>query len=338
MDYKRKILVLAVTVLLLTFVVLPSGAGKTASSRTIVVPDDFSSIQEAIYNATAGDTVFVKAGNYTLTNPPLYINQSISLIGENCHNTIITTTETHVRVYAYGFEVVMAASNVTVSGFTITGKRNVVFVGGESCLSNNIINLPADGDTAIRVDSGIISSNTINGGSRGIINQDLGSGNIGIDNNPLTNAVYSNNIINGFGKGISGGSPGLRILNNTICNNTIGIFISDNPVLMQDNNILNSTAYAVYGMANINATYNWWGTDDSQKITNLITTGTHTNSTVIFIPFLIAPNPQAIPTQNMNTSINSMFTVPEYLLGIITLALIAISVAIILYAQKRRPL
>jgi len=32
---------------------------KATSPRTIIVPDDFSTIQEAVGNATAGDTVFV---------------------------------------------------------------------------------------------------------------------------------------------------------------------------------------------------------------------------------------------------------------------------------------
>ena len=57
-----------------------------AESRTIVVPTDYSSIQEAINAATDGDTVFVKRGTYDET---LVLNKTISLIGEDRDTTII---------------------------------------------------------------------------------------------------------------------------------------------------------------------------------------------------------------------------------------------------------
>ena len=51
-----------------------------AESKTITVPSDFSSIQEAINAADVGDTIFVKRGTY-VENP--VVNKSVSLIGED---------------------------------------------------------------------------------------------------------------------------------------------------------------------------------------------------------------------------------------------------------------
>ena len=39
-----------------------------AESRTLIVPDDYSTIQSAIKNAAAGDIVFVKKGTYNVSS------------------------------------------------------------------------------------------------------------------------------------------------------------------------------------------------------------------------------------------------------------------------------
>jgi parallel beta-helix repeat protein len=58
-----------------------------AESKTIVVPDDYSSIQEAVGNAFDGDTVFVRSGFYY--NQTVIIDKRLSLIGEDKTNTRI---------------------------------------------------------------------------------------------------------------------------------------------------------------------------------------------------------------------------------------------------------
>ena len=60
-----------------------------AESKTIVVPDDYSTITDAVNHASDGDVVFVKNGIY---NESLVIDKSISLVGEDVKNTIIEGT------------------------------------------------------------------------------------------------------------------------------------------------------------------------------------------------------------------------------------------------------
>ncbi|TSA57074.1 hypothetical protein D4R42_02290, partial [bacterium] len=74
------VLLLLFSIVLVSF---PQIKVRTAEPNTIVVPDDYSSIQEAIDNADEGDTIFVKKGTYEgPINETLMINKTISLIGE----------------------------------------------------------------------------------------------------------------------------------------------------------------------------------------------------------------------------------------------------------------
>jgi nitrous oxidase accessory protein len=93
-----------ISTLLLSAVV--AGLPVQAEARTIVVPDDYSTIQEAIDNASEGDTIFVKRGVY-VENP--VVNKSVSLIGEYRDSTVIDVTA--------GLKV--RSNNVTIAGFTI---------------------------------------------------------------------------------------------------------------------------------------------------------------------------------------------------------------------------
>ena len=93
-----------ISTLLLSAVV--AGLPVQAEARTIVVPDDYSTIQEAIDNASEGDTIFVKRGVYVENT---VVNKSVSLIGEDRDSTMIDVTA--------GLKV--QSNNVTIAGFTI---------------------------------------------------------------------------------------------------------------------------------------------------------------------------------------------------------------------------
>lgn len=80
-----------------------------ASPLTLIVPDDYKSIQDAINNASSGDIICVRLGIYYEN---IVINKSITLIGENRESTIIDGGR-------LGNVISIQASNVNISGFTI---------------------------------------------------------------------------------------------------------------------------------------------------------------------------------------------------------------------------
>ncbi|PMB75885.1 MAG: hypothetical protein C0193_00250, partial [Candidatus Bathyarchaeota archaeon] len=78
-------------------------------SLTIIVPDDYPTIQEAINAAAGGYTVYVRAGVY---HENIVINKTLSLIGENMANTSISGGGLDNVIY-------INADHVSVKGFTI---------------------------------------------------------------------------------------------------------------------------------------------------------------------------------------------------------------------------
>ena len=134
----------------------------------IVVPDDYSTIQEAINAANPGDTVYVKAGAYY---EHVVVNKSLSLVGEDRDSTIIDGNET-------GFVVrIMWTSHVTISGFTLrrSGRELIhlpiwvsypesgIFLeeAQECVISNNVIINNLGGATLHRSPNNIIKNNII---------------------------------------------------------------------------------------------------------------------------------------------------------------------------------
>jgi pectin methylesterase-like acyl-CoA thioesterase len=78
------------TVALIVFIISASLAVAPrieAGTKSIVIPDEYSTIAEAVGNASDGDTIFVKQGIYH--EHALIINKSVSIIGENAETTTI---------------------------------------------------------------------------------------------------------------------------------------------------------------------------------------------------------------------------------------------------------
>ena len=292
MNNKGRIFALAITVILLATLVSFQVNVKASSQRTIVVPDDFSTIQDAINNASSGDTVLVREGNYNtglayvspLSEGNLYIDKPLKLIGQDSQTTIINT-KTRIT---YGSGLLIKANDVTVSGFTIKGDRNVISVDdGSATISYNIIELTGD-SSAVNIggSSCQVLSNTITGFNQGV----------GISLN-VASGLVSNNFINGFEYGISGTGP-VQIISNTLSNNMVGFMPLTSPASFSYNNIINNAQNSIFSNIDINAPNNWWGTTDPEAINQTIAHYNPINyplGNIVFIPFLNESNPQAMP-------------------------------------------
>ena len=177
-----------------------------AEQKTIVVPDDFSTIQAAINSASDGDTIFVKEGIY---NEGLELNKSLSLIGENKETTIIDGSKADI------FAVIIFSNWVNVSGFTIRNapEKGIELWHVKNCkISGNIITNSINGVSLVQsfhniIEANIVSSNKYSGirisGSAyepnyNIINHnEIENNDVGLDFfQGWNNAVYRNNIVN----------------------------------------------------------------------------------------------------------------------------------------------
>jgi parallel beta-helix repeat protein len=110
----KKIVILLFVILILGALTSFYNVGFTdarvvLTSRIILVPGDFATIQGAINNATSGDTVLVSNGTY---KEQVIINKPIDVIGQNRSNTIIDAG-------GAGYVVQIKSSNATLSGFTL---------------------------------------------------------------------------------------------------------------------------------------------------------------------------------------------------------------------------
>jgi len=135
---------------------------KNGNGRTLYVggsgPGNYSKIQDAIENASNGDTIFVYSGTYYEN---VVINKSIDLIGENAKTTIIDGMRRNKTVF-------ILMSNVLVCNFTI--RNGTVGIGNSrfSChlekitIKNNIvIDNIQEGISLWRCNHCIIYGNTV---------------------------------------------------------------------------------------------------------------------------------------------------------------------------------
>jgi parallel beta-helix repeat protein len=144
----------------------------------------------------------------------------------------------------------------------------------------------------------------------------IGEGNVVIRDNTIKNnpvgiggstggtATIERNLITNNTEGISTGSL-VTIRNSTITDSSVGIRLSkSSPATINYNNIQNNIQNSIYleGTSNnTDATYNWWGTTDTQSINMTIHDSKYDFNLgkVTFLPFSTESNPNALPRSNL---------------------------------------
>jgi len=223
------LILLLISTLTLAFHIQPVKAEPT----TIVVPDDYPTIQEAINAATPGDTIFVRAGTYYEN---VVVNKTVSLIGEDKTTTIIdgnamesvfTVTQDHVNITGFtvrnsgGEEPLFAgiqlytASYCNISGNEITNNYygiDLIFYSNYNIVSRN--NITANNKAGIMFgvqssNNAVVKNNIMTNNEEGILicgssNYNIISGNnitankmigVGVVTDSSHNVIYHNNII-----------------------------------------------------------------------------------------------------------------------------------------------
>jgi parallel beta-helix repeat protein len=235
-----------------------SSTKAVRKASTIIVRDDYSTIQEAINNAAAGDTVFVKAGTYY---EHVFVNKTISLVGEDVSATIIDGNSS-------GHVINIVSDYVNVTGFTVRKSGNVqvpaldagfCLNGTTGCIisENRAID---NGFCAISLqysDQNLIAHNNLSGAGWGGIHlmsssRNIVSGNLIADKYGGVNGHVSSNYNNFTENVISNCTYGMfyhASNHNNIWGNNMsaiaveGIWLQDqvNYNLVAENNLINNT-------------------------------------------------------------------------------------------------
>ncbi len=290
----RKCLVVGIILLFVGTGIIPTTAQDgekpslpTSSGNWLYVggsgPGNYTRIQDAIDNASDGDTVFVYNGTY---NESIVINKNqLTLIGEDKNTTIINFNPNYT---IYQVPIVnINASNCSIEKLNITLSNESIIASGISInsknntIKNNIITNVTDGIEL----SAYSESNTI-------INNEIKNNLIGIDAssstyNNISHNVFSNNTqyniylstesdnnnvsfntmdTSAFGIRIKG-SKYNNVYKNCIQNSQIGLYCCcySRSNYFYNNNFLNNSINAKndYGLINIwydypNGTGNYW--------------------------------------------------------------------------------
>ncbi|RLG43177.1 MAG: hypothetical protein DRN81_07110, partial [Thermoproteota archaeon] len=206
----------------------------TLASDTLVVPDEFSTIQEAVNYANEGDTIFVRNGTYY---EHIVVNKTLTLRGESKYSTIIDGSGSAPKRV-----IDVVANNVEIRGFTI---RNSVSDGSaiwinyhvNTTISDNIITDNGDGIRILNSSGNLIEGNIIKNHPYTALGFDWAT----------HNRVYNNIVVNNYiGVGSGTTSSDNMFVGNNISNNHYGFFMRTYNSSFVHNNIIDNTIQVAF--------------------------------------------------------------------------------------------
>ncbi|KAA0007406.1 MAG: hypothetical protein FE045_00275, partial [Thermoplasmata archaeon] len=215
-----------------------------ANAATINVPADYPTIQQAIDNASNGDTIVVAAGTYIES---ITINKSINLVGETgavikCPSTPKTA---NLQESSHTFEYI-----VLIAGGTYNASNNTYY--GPGTINVNITGFEINGSnngTGIDTFVGILARNAIGNISNNYIHHMYGPSENGSGEQTFSILVY--------------GNSDLTVYNNTVKDFSRGGIVANgdagtlpDPVIIVKNNV-------IYGNGLENDT-GWWAENGLQ--------------------------------------------------------------------------
>jgi len=249
---KKKILTVGIILLFIGMSIIPSTAQdikksslSTSSGNWLYVggsgPGNFTKIQDAVDNASDGDTVYVYSGIYNDYYPSgqqsrcVLIHKSLNLTGENKYTTIINVTGVGdvIRVMAVG---------VTISGFTIQNSGGEPFYGGINLVDGRYSNIDIHNNIITKNRRGILIDGNyqVNIHNNTIINNGLG---IGCDF-PTACIIRENEISNNtYGLNCVFGDSSSRVCYNQIKDNDVGFSADISAIPVVSNNFIGNKAH-----------------------------------------------------------------------------------------------
>jgi len=225
---KRKWLVIGIILLLIGTCIIPAIAQTTEKTQStsrgnrLYVggsgPGNYTTIQDAIDNASDGDVVFVYNGIYYEN---VRVTKSVGLLGENQMLTVIDGQETG------GHVVSILAAGVTLYHFTLrnpggipNGAALYVSTDGNNIVENIVTCTPHHGEEGIwlsQSSGNIISRNTIENHYYGVWLEDSSRNNL--SNNKISNSWEWGIIL--------GDSDNNMLYENNMTENNGGIYFRD---------------------------------------------------------------------------------------------------------------
>lgn len=127
-------------IFIILFSLIPISSSFEYSSNNIIYVDDdgtadYTRIQDAIDNASDGDTIYVYSGNY---DENIAIENSITLIGENRNNTIIRGDDINNTVTVISNLVDISGFNISISNLENSWERIAgIYLKSDYCLMHN---------------------------------------------------------------------------------------------------------------------------------------------------------------------------------------------------------